>query len=92
MSWSEKLIRPIVPGTGKPIVTLSDARAYILSLPKSKLKEPYIAAGIEAVLAAGEGRGPILTAQSGIAHIVHGEPKPLIPAKPDVHWSRRKRP
>jgi hypothetical protein len=38
-----------VPPGGKPIVTLSDARAYLLALPKSRHNEP-VATAIEAVL------------------------------------------
>lgn len=50
MAWSDRLIRPVVPPDGRPIVTLSDARAYILALPKSRHHEPIVATAIEAVL------------------------------------------
>ncbi len=90
MSWDTELIRPIVPPKGKTIVTLSDARAYILKLPKARQKDPIVLARVEAVLMAAEGRGPMLLAQSGVAHIVHGPIKPLNRTKPDAHWQRRR--
>ncbi len=90
MSWKTELIRPIVPPKGKPIITLSDARDYILKLPKSRHDDPIVLAGTEAVLMAAEGRGPIFTAQAGVAQIVHGPQKPLNRPKPDAHWGRRK--
>lgn len=76
MPWSARLIRPVVPHDGKPIVTLSDARAYLLALPKSRHHEPIVATAIEAVLMVAEGRGPMLLAQSAMAHVVHGSAKP----------------
>lgn len=48
MRWDTKLIRPIVPSNSQPIVTLSDARAYILSLPDVRQLEPIVQAGTEA--------------------------------------------
>jgi hypothetical protein len=34
MNWSRPFDDPIQPPTGKPIVTLRDAAAYIIALPK----------------------------------------------------------
>lgn len=90
MSWRTKLIRPVVPAKGKPIVTLSDARAYILKLPKARQDEPIVQAGTRAVLMAANGTGPMLSAQSGVAHIVHGPVKLLNRGKPDRPWMKRK--
>lgn len=91
MAWSARLIKPVVPPDGAPIVTLSDARAYLLALPKSRHHEPVVATAIEAVLMVAEGRGPMLLAQSAMAHVVHGPPQPLNRGKPDRPWLRRSR-
>lgn len=90
MSWNAKLVRPIVPPKGKPIVTLSDARAYILGLPEERQNDPLVQAGTEAILMAANGTGPLLSAQAGMAHIVHGPVNLLNRGKPDRPWMRRK--
>jgi hypothetical protein len=90
MTWSSKLIRPIVPPNGKPIVTLSDARAYILKLPEERQNDPLVQAGTEAILMAANGTGPMLSAQSGVAHLVHGPVKLLNREKRDRPWMKRK--
>lgn len=89
MSWSDRLVQPVVPPGGQPIVTLSDARAYLLALPESRHNEPIIATAIEAVLMVAEGRGPMLLAQSAMAHVVHGPPQPLNRGKPARHLAGR---
>lgn len=90
MSWETKLVRPVVPLSGKPIVTLSDARAYILGLPAAEKSSEHLEAALEAILMAANGTGPIFTAQSAVAHIVHGPVKPLNRGKPDRPWLKRK--
>lgn len=52
MSWSTRLLRPVVPAKGKPIVTLSDARAYILALPKRQQETDYFEPALEAIMMA----------------------------------------
>ena len=81
----------MVPPNGKPIVTLSDARAYVVKLPTEWQNDPLVQAGIEAILMAAEGRGPMLLAQSDVAHIVHGPIKPLNRGKSDRPWKARGR-
>lgn len=90
MSWSKRLYQPVVTREGKKLVTLSDARAYVLSLPKTRQMAPEVQAGVEALLMVAEGKGPMLLAQSGVAHIVHGPVKPLNREKPDRPWMKRK--
>lgn len=90
MSWSKRLYQPVVTPEGKKIVTLSDARAYVLALPKARQMAPEVQAGVEALLMVAEGKGPMLLAQSGVAHIVHGRVKPLNRGKPDRPWMKRR--
>jgi len=40
MPWSRPFDDPIQPPKGKALVTLKDAAAYILALPKSKQQSP----------------------------------------------------
>ena len=58
MSWSRPFDEPIHPPKGKKLVTLKDAAAYILALPKSKQLSPEWQAAGEAVIMAAEDRDP----------------------------------
>jgi hypothetical protein len=40
LSWSRGFDEPIQPPKGKKLVTLEDAAAYILALPKTKQQSP----------------------------------------------------
>jgi hypothetical protein len=40
MGWPAPLDRAFLPAQGKPIKTLADARNFLLTLPKSRHKEP----------------------------------------------------
>jgi len=53
MSWSRRFDEPIQPPKGKKLVTLEDAAAYILALPKSKQQSPEWQAAGEAVMPLG---------------------------------------
>jgi hypothetical protein len=70
VSWKAKLIQPIEAEEGDLIVTLSDAREYLLKLPKGRRNDPLVQSTIQALLMAAEGHGPILVAQSGMAQVV----------------------
>ncbi|WP_458760567.1 hypothetical protein ACSVBT_07175 [Afipia sp. TerB] len=94
MGWKAKLIRPIKTAEGGEIVTLSDARDYLLKLPKDRHTDPIVQATIEAVMMAAEGRGPVFTAQAGISQVVAGrrglEYDPDRLRLPTKKWGRRR--
>lgn len=90
MSWSVRLVKPIIPAKGGPIVTLSDARDYILKLPRAEQQTPIVQATAEAILMAAEGRGPVFTAQAGVSQMVHG-PVQMVSTGKKTHWGRTKR-
>jgi hypothetical protein len=58
MSWSRSFDKSIQPPKGKKLVTLKDAAAYIMFLPKSEQQAPEWQAAGEAVIMAAEDRGP----------------------------------
>jgi hypothetical protein len=68
--WSKRFDVPIVLRSGEKLETLADARAHLLSLPKSKRKNSAVEAAIEALMMAAEGRGPVMHASAGIARLV----------------------
>lgn len=91
MSWETRLIRPVVPPNGKPIVTLSDARAYVLALPQAQQNAPHVQSGVSVLMLAANGEVCEFTAQAAVAHIVHGPPKRNQPrAKRERPWMKRK--
>lgn len=89
MSWSMRLIRPVVPPKGKPIVTLSDARDYILDLPKAQQNAAHVQNGLLALLHCANGEACEFIAQSAVAHIVHGPLKPTPLGKRERPWMKR---
>lgn len=81
MSWKARLLKPIIPAKGRPILTLDHARKYLISLPEDRHSDPSVHAATHAVLIAAEGRGPIMHAHIGMAELVYGLVPPL--TKPD---------
>jgi hypothetical protein len=81
MSWSNRLLRPVIAADRQKIVTLSDARACALA--------PHVQVGIAVLLRAADSEVDEFTAQSAVAHIVHGPPKPLARGRPDRPWMKR---
>ena len=90
VSWSMRLIRPVVPPKGRPIVTLSDARDYALALTQAQQNEPHVQAGVTALLKAANGEVDEFIAQAAVAHIVHGPPKIVPLGKRERPWLPRK--
>lgn len=89
MSWSARFIDPIeLPGGGK-LKTLSDARAYLLKLPKARHGDGAVQTAIECVMMAAEGRGPMMHAEAALHQMLHGRPvqPPPDPAR-DTKWRK----
>ena len=71
-------------------MTLKDAAAYILKLPKSAQESPEWQAAGEAVIMAAEDRGPLMHAHVGMMLALHGA-MPIPEARPSkTHWGRPK--
>jgi hypothetical protein len=70
VSWSKRFEVPIVLRSGEKLETLADARAHLLSLPKSKRQNPAVEAAIEALMMAAEGGDAMMHANAGIARLV----------------------
>ena len=70
-----------MPTKGRPIVTLADARKYLLNIPQAE-HTAAVEAATEAVTMAAEGRGPLLHAQVGMTQLIYGpSPVPEPPGK-----------
>lgn len=91
MSWSKRFHVPIKLPNGSTIATLDQARRFLLALPEARHRDDDVAAAIEAVMMAAEGRGPVLHANTGIARVVYGEPQiPEPDPSKEKKWGRRK--
>jgi hypothetical protein len=72
MPWSRRFDEPI-PTKGKPIVTLKEAAAFILKLPKAEQSKPHWQAAAEAVIMAAEDRGPLMHADIGMKRALNAD-------------------
>jgi hypothetical protein len=91
VDWSRPFDDPIQLPKGKKLVTLKDAAAYILALPKSKQQSPEWQAAGEAVIMAAEDRGPLMHAHVAMMLALHGaKPIPEYDSSKEKHWGRRK--
>ena len=91
VDWSRPFDEPIQPPKGKKLVTLKDAAAYIMKLPKAKQQRPEWQAATEALLMAAEDRGPPMHAHVGMTLALHGaKPIPEYNSAKERHWGRRK--
>jgi hypothetical protein len=90
MPWSRRFDEPI-PTKGKPIVTLKEAAAFILKLPKAEQSKPHWQAAAEAVIMAAEDRGPLMHADVGMKRALNaGKPGKFDPKQKSPHWGKRK--
>lgn len=83
MPWKARFLKPIVPTKGAPIVTLADARKYLLAIPSTEHSEA-VETATKAVNMAAEGRGPLLHAQVCMCQLIYGPTpnKDAIPTRP----------
>jgi hypothetical protein len=88
--WKRAFDDPIPLPRGRQIVTLKDAAAYIMKLPKAQQQSPEWQAATEAVIMAAEDRGPLMHAHVGMMLALHGA-KPIPEYNPSKvkHWNRR---
>lgn len=91
IDWSREFDDPVPLPDGRKLVTLSDARAYILKLKKADQHADEWQAAAEAVLMAAEGRGPVMQARIGMLRAIkRDEPRVFDPKRKDTHWGKRK--
>jgi hypothetical protein len=91
MPWATQFDEPIRLPDGRQLLTLADARAYILKLGNSDHQtEPWQAA-ISVLMMAAEERGPIMHARIGILRAVsQHKPQVFDPSRKEPHWRKRK--
>jgi hypothetical protein len=91
MPWSTPFEDPIDLPKGRQLVTLQDAAAYIMKLPKIEQNLPEWQAATEALIMAAEGRGPLMHARIGmIRGLNRNVERAFDPDRKDTNWGRRK--
>lgn len=64
--WKRRFDDPIVLPKGKPLLTLKDAAAYIMALPKKEADTAQWQAAIESLMLVAELGGPTMFARIGV--------------------------
>jgi hypothetical protein len=78
MSWTRSFDDPIPTPKGKPLLTLKDAAAYILKLPKREAAAEHWQIAMEQLIDCAEGRNFLLHARIGMLRALnHGKPDPV---------------
>jgi hypothetical protein len=82
MPWLACFDDPIPTQTGKPLVTLKDAAAYVMALPKREAEAERWQIAMEQLIDAAEGRNFIMHARIGMMRALNaGKPDPSLPRR-----------
>jgi hypothetical protein len=90
MSWSRRFEDPIELPDGRKMLTLKDAAAYIMKLPKTEQHLDEWQAATEALLMAAEDRGPLMHARIGVLRALNRNIERTLTDRKEMHWGRRK--
>lgn len=92
MTWRARFAEPVPVGGGKPLRTLSDARAYILALPADQQEQERWQTAAETLLHAAEHGGAWMDfARIGMMQALNGGPKGRPEPRPGYQPKRRRR-
>ena len=90
-SWSRRFDEPVPLPDGRQIVTLKDAGAYIMKLPKAEHGAPEWQAAMEALILVAENGGPTMLARIGVMRALNRRVERVFnPDRKDHHWGKRK--
>lgn len=73
MLWTARFDEPIRLGTGKALRTLRDAADHITALPRQMAELEHWQDAIACLIAAAEGKGPIMMARIGVLRALSAE-------------------
>jgi hypothetical protein len=90
MSWSRRFEDPILLPRGRELVTLEDAAAYIMKLPKAEQNLEEWQTATEALMMAAEDRGPLMHARIGVLRALNRNIERALTDRKDSHWGKRK--
>jgi hypothetical protein len=90
VSWDQRFFDPIPLPRGRQLVTLKDAAAYIMKLPKDEQHLEEWQAATEALLMAVEDRGPLMHARIGVLRALNRNIERTLTDRKEMHWGKRK--
>jgi hypothetical protein len=90
VSWDQRFFDPIPLPRGRQLVTLKDAAAYIMKLPKDEQHLEEWQAATEALLMAVEDRGPLMHARIGALRALNRNIERTLTDRKEMHWGKRK--
>jgi hypothetical protein len=91
LPWSDRFEDPISLADGRELVSLSDARAYILKLKKADQDSEAWQTAIEALLMAAEGTGPMMHARIGVLRALNRNIERMVnSSRKDTRWGKHK--
>lgn len=73
MHWTARFDEPIGVGTGKAMSTLRDAADHITALPRQVAELEHWQDAIDCLIAAAEGKAPIMMARIGVLRALSAE-------------------
>ena len=88
--WARPFDDPILLPGGRELLTLRDAAAYIMKLPKAEQHLEEWQAATEALLMAAEDRGPLMHARIGVLRALNRNVERTLTDRKEMHWGRRK--
>ena len=89
--WSREFDEPIPRPNGKSLVTLSDARAYILKLKKADQESEPWQTAVRALLLVAESGGMTLLARIGVLQALNRNVERVFKTgEKKTHWAKRK--
>jgi hypothetical protein len=91
MSWGRPFEDPIVLPGGRQLVTLEDAAAYIMKLPKAEQKLTEWQTATEILIGAAEGRDFLTHARIGMLRALNRHVEKVYDSsRKETHWGKRK--
>jgi hypothetical protein len=91
MSWKRPFEDPIALPGGRQLITLEDAAAYIMKLPKAEQKLPEWQTATEILIGAAEGRDFHMHARIGMLRALNRHVEKVFDSsRKETHWGKRK--
>jgi hypothetical protein len=90
MPWSRAFEDPIPLPRGRELVTLKDAAAYIIKLPKAEQDLPEWQTAVACLIGAAEGRDFLMHAHIGGLRALNCNVERTLTDRRETNWGRRK--
>ena len=87
--WKRPFDDPI-PVRGRQFVTLEDAAAYIMKLPKTEQDLEEWQTAVACLIGAAEGRDFVMHARIGVLRALNRNVERPLTDRKEMHWGRRK--